>query len=144
MADKKSTKSKKGNIKDSGGNSIRVGGGVSGGIVFAGNKNKISQSIGVSGDELAKLFAGIYQKIEKRKEDPNVDKEEIKETVQHIQEETAKGEDANANKVERWLKNITDMAPDIGEVVISCLTSPAAGIATVIRKIAEKAKAESK
>jgi hypothetical protein len=35
------------------------------------------------------------------------------------------------------------MAPDIGEVVLASLTNPAAGIATVIRKVAQKAKEES-
>ena len=144
MADKKSTKSKTESTTGTGGNNIHIGGGVSGSNIVAGNNNKINQSVGVQADELAKLFQGVYQKIDKRGEDPEVDKEEIVQTVQRIEQETAKGEDANSGKVERWLSTLNDMAPDIGEVVISCLTSPAAGIATVIRKIAEKAKEGSK
>ncbi len=138
MTDKKSTKS------NTGGNNINIGGGVSGSNILVGNNNKVSQSVGMQADELAKLFQGGYEKIEKRKEDPEVEKEEIAQTVQRIEQETAKGEEANPGKVERWLSTLNNMAPDIGEVVISCLTSPAAGIATVIRKIAEKANEGSK
>jgi hypothetical protein len=32
------------------------------------------------------------------------------------------------------------MADDILEVTVACLTNPAAGVATVIRKVAEKAR----
>jgi hypothetical protein len=140
MAGKKSTKS---NTTGSGGNNINIGGSVKGGNIVVGNNNRVTQTTGMSGDEIVKLFETVYTRIEKRKDDPAVDKEEITQTVQRIEEETAKGEEANPGKVDRWLKTLNDMAPDIGEVVISCLTSPAAGIATVIRKIGEKAKAES-
>ena len=116
---------------------------MNGSNIVAGNYNKITQSNGLSGDEIAKLFAIAYQKIEARPEDPQVDKEEITQTVQRIEQETVKGEEANPGKVERLLTTLSGMAPDIGEVVLASLTNPAAGIATVLRKIAEKAKAES-
>ena len=45
------------------------------------------------------------------------------------------------NKVERWLKFLADMAPDILEVTAATLANPIAGVATAIRKIAEKAQA---
>jgi hypothetical protein len=35
------------------------------------------------------------------------------------------------------------MAPDILDVTVACLTNPVAGVATAIRKIAEKAQAEA-
>lgn len=143
MANKKSTKSKPVEPQGVSGN-IRIGGSVSGSNLVVGNNNQITQNTGVGADDLAKIFEVVYQRIEKRPDDTKVDKEEITETVQRIEQETARGEEANAGKVERWLKNVIEMAPDIGEVVISCLTSPATGIATVIRKIAEKAKAEQK
>ena len=141
MADKKSSKAKTANGK--GGSNIHIGGSVSGSNLIVGDHNKITQSNGLSGDEIAKLFAIAYQKIEARPEDPQVDKEEIIQTVQRIEQETVKGEEANPGKVERLLTTLSGMAPDIGEVVLASLTNPAAGIATVLRKIAEKAKAES-
>ena len=99
---------------------------------------------GLGGDELAKLFATVYRRIEARPEDPDVDKAELTNTIQQIQTEVAKGEAANPNKVERWLKTLAGMADDIFEVTVACLASPAAGVATVIRKVVEKAKAEAK
>jgi hypothetical protein len=143
MADKKSSKTKTEQTKASNA-SIHIGGSVNGSNVVAGNYNKITQSNGVQADEIAELFAIIYQKIEARPEDPKVDKEEIAQAVQRIEQETTKGEEANPDKVERLLKTVGGMAPEIGEVILATLTSPAAGIATVIRKIAEKAKEEMK
>lgn len=95
---------------------------------------------GLGGDEIAKLFNTVYQQIRARPEDPDVDKEELTDTVQKIQSEVAKGERANPSKVERWLRNLAVMADDIFDVTVACLTSPVAGIATVIRKVAEKAR----
>jgi hypothetical protein len=85
----------------------------------------------------------VYKQIEARPEDPDVDKEELTETVQKVEQEAAKGEEANPTKMERWLKFLGDMAPDILEVTAACLTNPLAGVGTVIRKIAEKASAEA-
>ena len=98
---------------------------------------------GVGGDELARLFAGVYQQIKERPEDPDIDKEELAETVKKIEKEAAKGEEANPNKVERWLKFLGGMALDILEVTAACLANPVAGVTTAIRKIAEKVKVEA-
>ncbi len=141
MTDKNSSKAKTEQTKDVGG-SIHIGGAVSDSNLIIGNHNRITQSYGLQGDEIAKLFAIIYQRVEARPEDPKVDKEEITQAVQRIEQETTKGEEANPDKFERLLKTVGGMAPEIGEVILATLTSPAAGIATVIRKIAEKAKAE--
>lgn len=144
---------------------VMVGGNV-GGSVVTGSQNRIintgggfynegtintgggdfvgrDQTKGLTGADLAQLFQTVYQRIETRPADPNVDKEEVKETVQKIEQEAKKGDEANPTKVERWLKTLKDMAPDIGDVTIACLTNPAAGVAMVIKKIAEKAKAEA-
>ena len=112
--------------------------------VAAGRGAQATATVNSSASEIAKLFANIYYQIEARPEDPDVDEEEISETVQKIQEEIGKGEQANPNKVERWLKALALMAPDILDVTIAALTSPAKGIATVVRKVAEKARDETR
>ncbi|CAG0972606.1 hypothetical protein ANRL4_01360 [Anaerolineae bacterium] len=91
--------------------------------------------------ELTKQFAQIYQKIDARPQDPNVDKTEIKDTVQKIEQEVKKGEQANSAKVERWLGFLAGMSDDIFQVVASTLASPIAGVAKAIQLIAKKAKA---
>jgi hypothetical protein len=100
----------------------------------------VNQTSGVSADEIAGLFALIYQQIGARKEDPLVDKEELTQAVQRIEGETLKGEQANPDKMQRLLKTLAAMASDIGDVVIAALTSPAAGIAMVVRKVAEETR----
>jgi hypothetical protein len=106
-----------------------------------GAQATVTQSSGKT--EITNLFQDVYQKIEERPEDPDVDKEEVTETVEKIEAEAAKGEEANPKKVERWLKTLGMMAPDILEVTAACLANPVAGVTTVIRKIAEKAKGEA-
>jgi hypothetical protein len=116
---------------------------ISGSHVAWGRGAQATHTEGVGGAELAKLFAAIYQKIDARPADPDVDKEELAETVHKVEQEAAKGDEANPNKVERWLRFLGGMAPDILEVTVACLTNPLAGVGTVIRKIAEKARAEA-
>jgi hypothetical protein len=124
-----------------GGDKLTVGD-ISGSAGIAiGRGAQATGTIGVTGGELAKLFGGIYEDIKARPEDPDVDKEELVETVQKIEKEADKGEEANAKMVERWFRFLADMAPDILEVTAATLANPIAGVATAIRKIAEKAQA---
>jgi hypothetical protein len=100
--------------------------------------NRTEQNI-----ELARQFERIQESIAARPEDPDLDKKELSATVAQIEQEVGKGETANPNKVERWLKFLAMMAPDVLEVVLAALTGPIPGITAAIRKIAEKARAEA-
>jgi len=126
-----------------GGDKIAVGdvSGSTGVAIGRGAQATVTRE-GLSSDEIANLFATVYQRIKARPEDPDVDKEELTETVQKIQEEAARGKAANPSKIERWLKTLALMASDIFDVTVACLTNPVAGIATVICKVAEKAREE--
>ena len=97
---------------------------------------------GASAGELAKLFSTIYQKIESRPTDASVEKEEISDQVKRIETEVASGEKAEPSKIERWLRNLALMAPDILDVTLGALTSPIAGISVAIQKIAQKMRDE--
>lgn len=133
MTDKQKTE---GGVKISGGK-VTVGGDVVG-------RDKITTTTSgldaTAFAELTKQFAQIYQTIEARPQDPNTDKTEIKDTVQKIEQEVKKGEQANPAKVERWLKFLAGMSDDISQVVASTLASPLAGVAKAIQLIAKKAK----
>ena len=63
--------------------------------------------------------------------------------MQKIEQEAARGEEANPNKIARWFKTLGTMAPDILEVAAACLANPVTGVATVVRKIAQKAQQEA-
>ncbi len=130
------------NPESAGGDTISVSG-IRESNVAVGRGASVTVTQGLTGEDLSRLFAQIYQKIESRPPDPDVDREELQGTVQNIETEVQKGEGANPNKVERWLKTLASIAPDIFEVTLATLTNPAAGIATVIRKVGEKARQEA-
>jgi len=93
--------------------------------------------------DFEKLFALIDKKINERPDDPNVDKKEIQEQVKQIKAEAAQGEQANQSKLERWIRNLAGMAPDIVDVMAASLGGPVAGLTAVVQKIAARAKADS-
>jgi hypothetical protein len=130
-----------------------IHGNVTGDIV--GRDKTVTQTAGgdiVGGDkitttnpqaqQLDQAFRAIQQQIEARPPDPKVDKDEIQDTVKRIETETKKGEQANTDRLERWLLTLGGMADDIFQVVVATLSSPALGIAKTIQLIAQKAKAE--
>lgn len=123
-----------------GADKISVGNVTDSKAVAIGRGAQATVTEGIGGEELALLFAPVYEQIQDRPVDPDVDKEELSETVQKVVAESARGEEANPNRVERWLKNLALMAPDIFDVVSATLLNPAAGVAAVIRKVVEKAQ----
>jgi hypothetical protein len=110
--------------------------------VSLGHNAQVIAKQGVPIEEITRLFQFIYQKVEMRPEDLQVEKDEITQTIQKIEQETTKGEQANPRKLKHWLKTLVSMAPDIAEVVIATISSPITGISTAVRKVAEKAKSE--
>lgn len=111
------------------GKTVNIGGDVVGG-------NKVVTNDYGAADE----FKKIRKLIEKRRNDPSVDKDEIKNTVDNIENEVKKGDKANPAKVERWLKFLASMADDIFQVTAATLANPVAGVAKAVQLIAQKAK----
>jgi len=124
------------------GDTITVGD-VSKSNVAVGRGARVTVSTGWSDALLEQQFQKIYERIEERPADADVDKKEISSTVESLQSEVSKGENANPNKVERWLKTLAEIAPDILDVVLAAMLSPASAISTVLRKIAEKARLDA-
>ena len=98
---------------------------------------------GIGGNDLAQLFAAAYRQVDARPEHPDVDKVEIKQTVAKIQEEVAKGEQANPTKLQRWLKTLADVAPDVLDVTLTSLTNPALGVAKAVRLLVAQFQART-
>jgi hypothetical protein len=131
-------KKKKGK-KRSGGVNIVGKGNVFKGDIVGRDKNVTN---GISPDAFADMFSKIYNQIDNRPGDTNVDKDELHELVQKVEVEVTKGEDANPNKVERWLRFLASMADDIFQVTVASLTNPVAGISKAVQLIAKKVQAE--
>ena len=122
--------------------SVHIGGDVERSQVVAAGRDVIigCQQFNVEHEQITNAFAKIYRQIETRPPDPDVDKPEIQSTVESIESEVKKGDEANPNKVERWLRFLAGMAPDIFDVVAAALTGPIQGVSTVIRKVVSNAR----
>ncbi|MCP5096606.1 MAG: hypothetical protein GY943_13720 [Chloroflexi bacterium] len=97
---------------------------------------------GISGDALKAIFQTVHQKIQERDEDPNVDKAEIINEVKKIEVEATTEAKPNENKLERWIRNLANMAPDIVEVMVASMAGPVTGATAVLRNIIAKVKKE--
>ncbi|MBN1485180.1 MAG: caspase family protein [Chloroflexia bacterium] len=109
-------------------------------LVTAGHDATVTQ--GATAEQIQALFAPILQQIERMPPDPDVDKDEIVETVEKIRDEAAKAEDANTRKVRRWLRFLVEMSPDIWDVVVKTVANPVYGFAEAVRKVAKRAQEE--
>jgi hypothetical protein len=95
---------------------------------------------GLSGSEVASLFAAVYRRVDELPE--AVDKDAVAETVHAVEQEAAKGEDADPDKVEGWLRRLAGLAPDVLEVTLATIANPVAGVTLAVRKAAERVRAE--
>jgi len=98
---------------------------------------------GLSGSEVAQLFQSVHQLIERRQDLSSERKSEIKDTVELIEGEVAKGEQANEKALTHYLRTLARMAPDIFDVAVAAATNPILAAATIVRKVAEKAKQDT-
>jgi len=91
--------------------------------------------------EMEKLFKRIHKEVRARPEDPKQDKAKLEAQVNKIEAEAAKGEEADKAKLDRWIRTLAKMAPDIVEVMAASLAGPVAGFTLVFKKIVERTNA---
>jgi hypothetical protein len=114
------------------------------GAINASGSARVDQMIiHQAAPEMEKLFKRAHKQIKVRPEDPKVDQAKLENQVKKIEAEAAKGEAADQSRLERWLKTLAKMAPDIVEVMTASLAGPVAGFTVVFKKIVERAKAAS-
>jgi hypothetical protein len=115
--------------------SVNIDGDMGGNLIL-GNNNTINSGAA----NVLNVFAPVYTAIQQsalarqKKEDITAEVKEIETTI------------ARPKVDEPWLmrklRNLKRMSPDIAEVALAALTSPGAAAGTVVKKIAEKVKAE--
>jgi hypothetical protein len=71
-------------------------------------------------------------------------KTEVKEIQPTFTGAAQKNERIHQGCMSRRFHNIVRMAPDVLDVVVAMLTNPLAGLGVAVKKIAEKAKEETK
>lgn len=131
------------------GNTYKVGTAINSAVGdYAQVRNYFAQPAGGAQDaglaELGKLFEQVNERLAKLEE---ADREMLKTPVQQAAETAAaiqQGDDSEEKQsfLAKRLKNLYAMSEDIGEVIITTLASPAAGVALTLQKIAQKAKEE--
>ncbi len=93
------------------------------------------------------IFQDIYEQIDElAEEDEAVTPEVVEEAqieVARLEAEALKGDSADAQVLMERFKNLANMREDILDVVTATLLSPAAGLAMVVKKIAQKAREEA-
>jgi hypothetical protein len=116
--------------------------------VAGGNITTHQTTTGLSAADIKQLFDGLYRDIDARGELPKSDKEDIKAEVQEIQstvtQAAQKNEKIDEGFLSRRFRNIARMAPDLLDVVVATLANPLAGLGVAAKKIAQKAKEETK
>jgi hypothetical protein len=131
--------------------SVRVGNisDISGNVnVAGGNITTHHTVIGLSAAEIKQLFDRLYTEIDARAKTSPADKEDLKAEVKEIQTTVTaaaqKNEKVDEGFLLRRFRNIARMAPDVLDVVVATLGNPLAGLGVAVKKIAEKAKEETK
>ena len=139
----KQTNVRVGNVSDVSGN-VNVAG---------GNITAHHITSGLSAAEIKRLFDGLYAKIETRPDTPTADKEDLKAEVKEIQsvvtDAAKKNEKVPDGFLSRRFRNIARIAPDVLDMTVAAVGHPAfghpsLGLGAAVKKIAEKAKEETK
>jgi hypothetical protein len=134
----KQTNVRVGNISDISG-SVNVAG---------GDITTYHTTTGLSAAEIKQLFDQLYSAIETNTKTTPANKEDIKAEVKEIQstvtEAVQKNEKVDEGFLSRRFRNIARMAPDVLGVVVATLGNPLAGLGVAVKKIAEKAKEETR
>ena len=89
---------------------------------------------------LEQTFKRARQTAKTRQPDSKASPAKVEAQVKKIEAEAAKGERADASKLERWLKTLARMAPDIVDVMAASLAGPVSGFTAVFKKIVERAR----
>lgn len=126
--------------KITGGDKITVGNMTGNTGVAIGRNAQAHVTQGASMQEITNLINAMNAQIDARPDDPNLDKQELKDTVDKIAQEANKGDAANQGKLERWVKYLGDIAPDVLEVAATTLLNPVAGVTVALKNIIQKAR----
>jgi hypothetical protein len=116
--------------------------------VAGGNITTHHTTTGLSAEEIEQVFAGIYTAIEFHPNTPAGKKENITAEVNEIQsavtEAAQKNEKVDEGFLSRRFRSIARMAPDMLDVILATLGNPVAGLGMAMKKIAEKAREETR
>ncbi len=122
---------------------------VSGEVTVAGGDVSIRKTTGLSAGEFARLFEQLAAAMEARGSTAAPgDQAKLANDVQAVQSAITKAAETKTEIDKGFLedrfRNIARMAPDVLEVILTSLGSPAAGLGLAVKLVAEKAKKEAR
>jgi len=94
---------------------------------------------GVSPIEIAQAFALMMEKVNALPEGP--DKEKAQSAVEGLKVEAGKGKTAEEKNVREWFNLLAVTSLEAWEVALNFFINPIAGVSTVFKKIAKRARA---
>jgi hypothetical protein len=106
----------------------------------SGSQTVAGRDINQGGAELAQVFAEAIRRVQAMPEDDREIATPIVRQAQAQAEKLQQGDTSpeTESALERRLKQLMGVAPDIAEVVLASLANPAAGVVAAIRKIAQR------
>ena len=115
--------------------------------IAAGDITTKKTANGLSSAEIKQLFEQLYTAIEANAKVSPAKKEDLKAEIKEIQstvtEAAQKKEKVDEGFLARRFRNIARIAPDVLDVVVATLANPLAGLGVAVKKISEKANAET-
>jgi hypothetical protein len=104
-------------------------------------RDKVTVTQGSGPGAIARAFEQFYEAVAVHPDLPPEDRADLRAELEDVEQEIAKGEQADEGFLARRLRNIGRMAPDLLEVMLATFANPAAGLGLVAKKVAEKAQA---
>jgi hypothetical protein len=104
-------------------------------IVASGAGAQATVSRGLDAAALAALFQEVNRNIDRLPERDEIDKDELKDTAGRLEKEIGKGEQANPERIKRWMDVLEKYAPDVVEILVNALLNPAAGAASAVKAV---------
>lgn len=97
---------------------------------------------GVLPEEIVDAFANLLELARDMPE--GTERKTAQSTLENLESEAAKGEQADESKVDGWFSSLAQLAPDIWEVAIDTFINPLKGLSTVFKKVAERGRLNKK
>jgi hypothetical protein len=111
-----------------------------GNVLGDGSSSTVIKQEGADAAAIASAFTNFYAAVAQNPKLPPQEKADVQADLEEVEAELKKGEEASETFIQRRLRNVKRMAPDIHEVVIATFANPVLGLGLVAKKIADKAR----
>lgn len=104
-------------------------------ITVIGDQAQVDVRHGLDAAALAELFKEVNRRIDRLPAQAEIDQDELKDTAQRVEQEVAKGDQANSDRLKRWLEVLEKYAPEVVEIVVNTLLNPGTGAASAVKSV---------